>query len=158
MLTARRLGEVALTTHLVRPFSESFWSLASSDRSALLPPPSPTYAHKKRIPAGRVTVTVHSHPANTPAPRDLTILTCGRLVLVLGEGEGEGKNEEDAWGTGRPIGCWVTLDTANRKARDRRSTLEHPRLPLRSHRFQPLVVQWRKRGLDNAMDSFNYKL
>lgn len=93
---------------------------------SLSSPPSLTYARKERyaIPAGPV--TVHSHTANTPAPRDLT---CGRLALVIGEGKGEGG--EDTWEDGRPIGRWVTPDTANRVARDHRFTLEHPRLPLR---------------------------
>lgn len=121
MLTARSLSpptSFALSQNL---------SVFSLPRAALLsPPPSPTYARKKRyaIPAERV--TVHSHTVNTPAPRDLT---CGRLALVIGVGEGEGG--DDAWEIGRPIHPWVTPDTTNRKVQDRRSTLEHPRLLLR---------------------------
>lgn len=123
MLTARR-GR----SHHPPPFalSRNLSAFSLPRRSTLSPPPSPTYARKKRygIPAGRV--TVHSHTVDAPAPRDLT---CGRLALATAAAEGE--DGEGAWEAGRPIGRQVTPDTTNRGVRDRRSTLEHPRLPLR---------------------------
>lgn len=86
MLTARR----GRSHHPLRsPFLGIFLVFSLLRAAPLSPPPSPTYAREERYGCYPywARVTVHSHTANTPAPRDLT---CGRLALLAGEGQRKG--------------------------------------------------------------------